>query len=124
MLLKFIFDLFVENCHDQDQTYTLSYSVNDAKRKKRSTSTENDIARSEIDSLYTKIDELQTHVLSQQETLINIVNKVKIKQIKIPEQTYEGSLCTLVRDWFYKLLPLQSIVFYELITSFRTIMYC
>jgi hypothetical protein len=66
---------FSENCQDKDQSYTLSYSINDVKRRKRSHSTEDD--GSELENLYSKIDELQTHVLSQQETLRNIVNKVK-----------------------------------------------
>ena len=71
-----MFDFLSENCPDEDQTYTLSHSMNDLKRSKRSTDIKKEVLMSEIESFYNKVDELQTHVLSQQETLSNIVNKV------------------------------------------------
>jgi hypothetical protein len=73
---SFLFPTFLETCYDGDQSHTLSHSVNGLKRKRRWTSAEADTPESEMGSLYTKIDELQTDVLSQQQTLKNIVNKV------------------------------------------------
>ena len=68
--------LIAENCRDQDQTFTLSYSVNEVKRNKRFASMENGLVENEVENLYIKFDKLQSRVSAQQETLRNIVGKV------------------------------------------------
>ena len=72
-----ILSLFLDQCRDPDQTYTLSYSVNDIQRRKRSLNfVENETQSDELRDLYNKIDELQGQVAAQKEFLESISEKV------------------------------------------------
>lgn len=68
----------LENCYTQDQSYTLSYSANSVYRKKRSSTGESHTNKTEKESLYTQINELQARVFSQQKTLQSMVDKVSV----------------------------------------------
>ena len=72
-----ILSLFLDQCRDPDQTCTLSYSVNDIQRRKRSLNfVENETQSDELRDLYNKIDELQGQVAAQKEFLESISEKV------------------------------------------------
>ena len=91
-----ILSLFLDQCRDPDQTYTLSYSVNDIQRRKRSLNfVENETQSDELRDLYNKIDELQGQVAAQKEFLKSISEKVKRKHEHVIKEMFHGLACSI-----------------------------
>ncbi|XP_028406279.1 peroxidasin-like isoform X2 [Dendronephthya gigantea] len=77
-----------ENCYSTDQSFTLSRSISDAKRRKRSSDFDVEVFKDEIDRFSATVDELQTQVFSQQKTLRDIMDKVQNL-----EKKHEPTVC-------------------------------